>query len=365
LQEVRIFGVEDRIAQRLDTLNDRYVDFATKTGYANGAIGVIYGGISLLLIVGALGIAYAAGFSGLSSLGAIVLIALRGLSYAQGVQSYLQSMNQSAPYLERLDEEAALYRASKAEHGGIELDRIGEVAFEHVNFRYEPDVPVLRDISFTVPHGEIVGIVGPSGSGKSTLVQLILRLREPTDGSVMVDGADARRFDPSSWYDRISFVPQEPRLFAGSVGDNIRFFRDGVDDAAIERAAKLAHIHEDIAAWPKGYDTPVGERGGQLSGGQKQRLCIARALVEEPDIIVLDEPTSSLDVRSESLLRETVAGLAPETTVFVIAHRLSTLAICDRIMVILNGVCEGFDRPDLLEASNPFYREALRLSGMR
>src|SRR5262249_34968175 len=131
------------------------------------------------------------------------------------------------------------------------------------------------------------------------------------------------------------------------------------------RAARLAHVHDEIVRWPHGYDTPVGERGGQLSGGQKQRLCIARALVERPDVIVLDEPTSALDVRSESLIRETMADLAPHTTVIVIAHRLSTLKICDRIMVILNGRLEGFDDPRTLESTNPFYREALELSRMQ
>ena len=160
-------------------------------------------------------------------------------------------------------------------------------------------------------------------------------------------------------------MPQDPHLFAASIEDNIRFFREGADDAAIERAAKLAHVHEEIVGFPAGYATSVGERGGQLSGGQRQRLCIARALVENPQLMVFDEPTSALDVKSESLMRDTISDLAPHTTVFIIAHRLSTLAICDRIMVILNGVLEGFDAPAELERSNPFYREALRLSGMR
>jgi ABC-type multidrug transport system fused ATPase/permease subunit len=118
-------------------------------------------------------------------------------------------------------------------------------------------------------------------------------------------------------------------------------------------------------SWPRGYDTPAGERGGQLSGGQRQRLCIARALVEEPDVVVLDEPTSALDAQSEALMRETVSELGQRRMVFVIAHRLSTLSICQRIMVILNGELQGFDKPEYLETTNPFYREALRLSGMR
>jgi ABC-type multidrug transport system fused ATPase/permease subunit len=365
LQEVRIFGVEEPVGTRLDDLNRKSVNNLLKTNYAIGAIGVLYQGAALLLMIGALAVAHAAGFSRLASVGAVILIMLRSLSYAQGIQTNLQALYQTAPYIEMLEVEQERYRASAMQHGGEPVESIGALRFDHVSFEYEPGVPVLRDVSFAVNRGEIIGIVGPSGSGKSTLVQLLLRLREPTTGTVFVDDRDARRLALDDWYGHVTFVPQEPRSFAGSVKDNIRFFRTDVDDAAVERAAKLAHVHEEIAAWPLGYDTPVGERGGQLSGGQRQRMCIARALVEEPDVMVLDEPTSSLDVRSESLIRETIADLAPSTTVFVIAHRISTLAICNRIMVILGGALEGFDEPGTLEASNPFYSEALRLSGMR
>jgi ABC-type multidrug transport system fused ATPase/permease subunit len=227
------------------------------------------------------------------------------------------------------------------------------------------EVEALRGIDLRINEAEFVAIVGPSGSGKSTLVQLLLRLREPTEGTFVVDGTDARQFALDEWYRHVSFVPQEPRLFAGTVAENIRFFRDGVDQDAIERAARLANLHNDVVTWPDGYDTLVGERGGQISGGQRQRLCIARALVERPSMIVLDEPTSALDVHSEALIRETVGALGGTTTVFVIAHRLSTLAVCNRIMAVLDGVLEGFDEPARLEATNPFYRETLKLSGLR
>ena len=196
-------------------------------------------------------------------------------------------------------------------------------------------------------------------------MQIILGLREPSTGRVTADGQDRTDLAISDWYRRVSFVPQDALLFSGTVAENILFFRDGVDRSRVEQAARRAHIHDEIIAWPLGYETPVGERGRQLSGGQRQRLCIARALVDDPDIIVLDEPTSALDVKSESLLRETLERLTPSATVIVIAHRLSTLSMCDRIMVVMGGILQAFDEPAKLEASSEFYREALELSGMR
>ena len=135
--------------------------------------------------------------------------------------------------------------------------------------------------------------------------------------------------------------------------------------ALVERAAKLANLHDEIVSWPLGYASKVGERGGQISGGQRQRLCIARALAESPDVVIFDESTSALDVKSEAAIRRTIQSLAPNATVFVIAHRLSTLAICDRIMVLVDGELLAFDEPDRLEKTSPFYREALELSGLR
>jgi ABC-type multidrug transport system fused ATPase/permease subunit len=365
LQEVRIFGVEQPVEKRLDNYAVAANDIELKSGLLSGVIPTIYQGATAFFVLGALAIAYAAHYSGLGAIGAIVLIMLRSLSYAQSVQSAIQSLHATAPYIELINDDMERYRASAARHGGRVLDHIGSLGFDDVTFEYTPGVPVLKSVSFTTLPGEIIGIVGPSGAGKSTLVQVLLRLRDPTTGRLLVEGEDAATTNVDSWYDHMTFVPQDPRLFAGSVADNIRFFRDDADQADIERAAKLAHIHDDIISWREGYDTPVGERGGRLSGGQRQRLCIARALVEDPDVLVLDEPTSALDVKSEALLRETMASLAPQHTVVIIAHRLSTLSICHRIMVILNGELQGFDAPDALEASNPFYREALRLSGMR
>ena len=257
------------------------------------------------------------------------------------------------------------YRDNREEDDGEPVEHVGALELVDVSFEYAEGVPVLHDIDAKLESCEVIGIVGPSGSGKSTLVQLLLGLRTPTSGRVLVDGRELRRLSKIDWARRVTFVPQQAHLITGTIADNIRFFRDGVSDEAVERAAQLAHLSGDIERFPAGYDHPVGEQGSHLSGGQQQRLIIARALVESPDVLILDEPTSALDVRSESLIRATLKELGQRMTVIIIAHRLSTLDICNRIMVIQDGGLVGFASPELLADSNEFYRESLRLSGLR
>jgi ATP-binding cassette, subfamily B, bacterial len=365
MQEVRIFGVEHPVRQRLDTLTANAAARQRRTRFLSLLVPATYQGVALILVVGSLGLVYAAGLTGLASLGAVVLIMLRSLTYGQTTQTALQLLHENAPFFETLQAESARYEAAGLPRGGHPVGTIGDLAFERVWFEYVPGHTVLRDLSFSVRQGEIVGVVGPTGAGKSTLVQLLLRLRLPTSGRFTVDGRDVIGLDLDDWYRRVAFVPQDSRLFAGSVEDNIRFFRDGVDLAAIEQAAMRAHLHDEVVMFPQGYRTRAGERGGEISGGQRQRICIARALIEDPDLLVLDEPTSALDARSESLMRQTLAELAPRTTVFVIAHRVSTLSICSRIMVINQGTLQHFDEPGRLEQDNAFYREVLQLAGMR
>lgn len=363
-QEIKIFDAGERVRDRVSRHIREQHDAMRRTRFLVQLVPGIYQGTALFFVVVALGVVYAVGFSRLSTLGAVVLILLRSLSFGQNIQSSYQGLHEGAPYMETLLSEQRRYEENAVDGGDQPVGRVGVITFEDVRFAYQPGRPVLHDLSFEAQRGEVIGIVGPSGAGKSTLVQLLLRLRQPTSGRVLADGRDLRRLALMGWYQRVSFVPQEPRLFSGSVGDNIRFFRDVTADDIV-RAAKLANIHDEIRSWPRGYATPVGERGGELSLGQRQRLCIARSLVGEPDVLVLDEPTSSLDPRSEALIREALATLAPNVTLFIIAHRLSTLDTCDRIMVLQSGRLQGFDEPRHLEDSSPFYREALRLSGLK
>jgi len=225
-----------------------------------------------------------------------------------------------------------------------------------------PDQPALADVSFSIGRGEAIGIVGPSGAGKSTLMQLLLRLRVPSSGRYLVNARPASEFRTSMWYRTVAFLPQEPRLIDGTIAENIRFLRDDVDDEAIYRAARLAQIHDEILAWPRGYETPVGPRGHAVSGGQRQRICLARALATRPSVLVLDEPTSALDVHSELLIQRALDATRGETTLLIVAHRLSTLNICDRIIVLEGGRLEAFAAAKDLMRISAYFTQAVELS---
>ena len=214
----------------------------------------------------------------------------------------------------------------------------GEVAFDHVTFRYRIDgAEVLHDVSFKVEPGQVVGIVGPSGSGKSTLAKLIQRLYVPESGRVLVDGADLAMVDTAWLRRQVGVVLQENVLFNRSVRDNIALADPALPIERVIAAATLAGAHDFVLELPEGYDTLVGERGSSLSGGQRQRIAIARALITNPRIVIFDEATSALDYESERIIQDNMKEIAKGRTVFIIAHRLSTVRRTDRIITIERG----------------------------
>jgi ATP-binding cassette, subfamily B, bacterial len=185
----------------------------------------------------------------------------------------------------------------------------------------------------------------------------MLRLREPTRGALEVNGENAATFMRTDWQGRVSYVPQTPQLIAGTVAENIRFYRPEISAAQVEEAARRAHIHDEIMSWAQGYRTVIGPRASAVSGGQRQRLCLARALAGSPDVLILDEPTSALDVKSEQAVQESLAEVKEDVLLFLVAHRLSTLSICDRVMVIVDGGLQAIDEPVALLERNEFFRE--------
>jgi subfamily B ATP-binding cassette protein HlyB/CyaB len=241
---------------------------------------------------------------------------------------------------------------------------LGSIAFEHVTFRYRIDgSEVLHDVSIDIPAGQVVGIVGPSGSGKSTLTKLVQRLYLPESGRVLVDGADLAMVDVSWLRRQVGVVLQENVLFNRSIRDNIALADPGMPAERVIQAAQLAGAHDFILELPEGYDTLVGERGANLSGGQRQRIAVARALITDPRILILDEATSALDYESERIIQQNMRQIVQGRTVLIIAHRLSAVRHCHRIITLEKGRVVEDGTHDALIRSNGRYAALLRLQG--
>ncbi len=362
--EIRAFGVTDQVNEHLAEATEVEAKPIYEAMVLRQLVTSLYQLITIAILLGGLFAVDTFLNRELASLGAIVVILIRALNQAGVLQSAYHSMSETAPYVERLQDERARFREMIPTQGDVNLKKPKHLVFEDVSYGYEADRLALHDLSFEVKAGEAIGIIGPSGSGKSTLTQVLLRLRPPTKGEYRIDGIDASEFADDAWFSQIAFVPQDSHVIDDTIAANIAFYRDSTRDDVV-RAAKRAHVHQEILAMPDGYDTVLGSRGGALSGGQRQRIAIARALLRQPAILVLDEPTSALDMRSESLVHETFTELREQVTIFVIAHRLSTLNTCDRIMVMNEGRLQAFGTRSELEADSEFYRDVLELSQLR
>lgn len=383
-REIRTFNVAGETKRAFAAQVATIRSLRRRIMFLSSAVASLYQNVVTAVVLVGLGLIYLIEPAQLASLAVVVLILIRSMSYSQTVYSAQHALAESGPYLERLTRKEAYYEAHPVRLGGGDIAPVQTLAFAGVSYRYpvkttsgpvsgngstnageRSSVVALDHVSFSVARGRMVGIVGPSGSGKSTLVQLLLGLRSPTGGTMSVNGVDTARLSPEAWFQRVSFVPQEPQLLAGTVAENIVFRRPWVDEVAMHEAARRAHLHDEVLSWPEGYDTPVGERGGSVSGGQRQRICIARALVGNPDVIIFDEPTSALDVHSELAIQRSLEDLRTEKLLFIVAHRLSTLETCDEIMVLLDGRLQAFGPAAVLEATNPWFAEALELSVLR
>jgi ATP-binding cassette subfamily B protein len=235
---------------------------------------------------------------------------------------------------EVLDTPPEIYSRNAA----VRKERIeGAVEFRNVSFSYEGAQPALRDITLGVRPGEMIGLCGPSGAGKSTFVNLLCRFYDVTDGQILIDGVDVRDYDVKWLRRQIGMVLQEPYLFHGTIADNIRYGNPEATEKQVIAAAKAANAHDFIVGFPDGYDTMVGERGQSLSGGERQRISIARAILHNPRLLILDEATSSVDTQTEKEIQQALNRLVEGRTTFAIAHRLSTLQAASRLIVLEKG----------------------------
>jgi ATP-binding cassette subfamily B protein len=312
-------------------------------------------GSALVLGVGALHVV-----DGRISVGTLlVIVAYLGFVFGplSAIATTTGALHSALAGARRVREVLAISRESEDERDRHAPQRVhGEVRFEDVSFSYGPGRPILNHVTFTARPGETVALVGLSGAGKSTLVSLIARLHETTAGRVLIDGVDVRRYGLRSLREQVAVVLQDAVLFSGSIADNIIYGRLDANDHEVVVAARNAQAEEFIAGLRRGFETPVGEKGMQLSGGQRQRLSIARAFLKDAPILILDEPTASLDTVSEQGVLQALRNVRSGRTTFVIAHRLSTVREADRILVLDAGRIEGEGRHDELLQTSDLYR---------
>ena len=349
-RDFRLFGVETRAT---NTLHKSIEDTGHAFRRAQILISltpVLYQTLALALVIAAIAFLSGGGHERFAELGAILLLVLRSVSYGSSLQSAIQGIRGSQGMLEDVTTDLRRFDEARVS-SGARVPESFEVDFDSVEYSYDGTTLALHDVTMHIPEGKVVGVLGPSGSGKTTISQLLLGLREPTSGRVTIGGLDAVAISKTDERSTVALVPQEPVLLQGSIIDNIKFFRDFEEREVID-AARVAYLHEDVVRMTDGYGTPVGEGGGALSGGQKQRLAIARALIGSPKLIVLDEPTSAVDGRTEKLIRQTLSELRGHVTVVIISHRIETTRQCDLLLVLKNGMIADYgDRDTVLAGS--------------
>ena len=319
----------------------------------------------LVEFVATISVAIVIVYAGRNSVGIQQMVPLLGALYfcyepvkkLGKISTHLKSMEAS---LDRLEEISKMDPEVLDPKVPVELGKVnGEIAFDGVSFAYAEDL-VLDKVTVKARPGEVMGIVGPSGAGKTSFINLLLRFYDPTEGVVSIDGHDLRTLRQDELRDAISFVPQEPLLFNASVRDNLLVGRPDATDEEVYKAAGQARAHDFITAMENGYETVIGEKGTRLSGGQRQRVALARAFLRKAPILVLDEAASALDSENEALIQQAVVELAQNRTVFIIAHRFSTLSVVDRILVFESGQIIGDGTNEELEKSCSLYQELRR-----
>lgn len=365
MRVVKSFGQEDREISGFDQKN---ADVYNARLAAVSAQSMFQPVVVLLIALGTIAVWWVGGetvLSGWLSLGTLILfISFTNMFYqpVRMLMNLTEAFQESATAAERIFNVMDMPSDVGDHEQAVDLDDVrGQVVIEDVSFGYNPGERVLKNVSLAVQPGEMIGLVGQTGSGKSTLVSLIARFYDPDRGRILLDGVDLRDIRTRSLRAHVGMVLQDPFLFAGTIRENIAYGRSDASDEEIIQAAKAANAHDFIMNLPDGYDSDVGERGVSLSGGEKQRVSIARAILKDPRILILDEATSAVDTATEAMIQDAMDRLVKGRTTFAIAHRLSTLRNADRLVVMEQGEVAEMGTHDELIAADGLYAELCRI----
>ena len=365
VRTVRSFSMERRVEQ---AFSDKVED-VLRLGLRAGCVWSVFTGAA----EGTMGLAFAAilyfggslvleGSLSTGTLTSFLLYAMRIGAAMAGLAATFTSLSAAVGATERVFQLLDREPLVPLDEGFVTDELRGDIEFRGVRFAYpgRPGVEVLKGVSLRIAAGSVVALVGPSGAGKSTVIQLIERFYDCSAGSILVDGRELSRLSGSSLRRHVGLVLQEPVLFAVSIRENIAFGFPAASDEDVERAARAANAHDFVSAFPAGYSTLVGERGVRLSGGQRQRIAIARALLQNPRVLLLDEASSALDAESEHLVKAALERLMVGRTTVIVAHRLSTVRSANRIFVIDGGVVAAEGTHEELLATSPLYERLVR-----
>lgn len=363
MKAVKIMFVSDKVAEIGKKYFNKLKQLRIKVFLASSIHSSSSQPLSLIFICGVFAISYKSPDFNFAVLVAVIYLIQKIFAYIQQMQASLHGFSGATPFLKSvLSYQEKAVKNKERIYGSAGFEFNNKLEFKGVNFSYLPEKEVLSRINFSIKKGEMAGLIGPSGSGKTTIVDLVLRLFSPGGGSILLDGKDISKISMKEWRKNIGYVSQDIFLMNDTIANNIKFYDDSITDKDIEKAAKMANIYDVIQNCSDKFSTIIGERGVLLSAGQRQRIIIARVLARKPKLLILDEATSALDNESEVKIQKVIENLKGKITVFVIAHRLSTVINSDKLLVIENGkIIEQGEPSKLLKDKNSYFHRVYNI----